>query len=122
DPHPAERYADDHRHSAHQRRPAVVGQHLGDRDRPRLRRGVAPMSTAMISVPETAARDEIVEVKILISHPMETGFRTGADGRRIPRDIVHSLRCIYNGEEVFRTEIFPAIAANPYFAFHLRAK
>ena len=79
------------------------------------------MSTAMVSVPDTAARDEIVEVKILISHPMETGFRTGSDGSRIPRDIIHSLRCIYNGEEVFRTEIFPAIAANPYFAFYLRA-
>lgn len=80
------------------------------------------MSTAMVSVPETAARGEIVEVKILISHPMETGFRPGADGRLIPRDIVHALACTYNGTEVFRAELFPAIAANPYFVFHFRAE
>ncbi len=79
------------------------------------------MSTARISVPETAPRGEIVEVKILIAHPMETGFRTGADGRLVPRDIVHSLRCTYNGEEVFRAELFPAIAANPFFSFHFLA-
>ncbi|TNC71339.1 thiosulfate oxidation carrier complex protein SoxZ [Rubellimicrobium roseum] len=76
---------------------------------------------AMVNIPETAAPGDIVEVKILISHPMETGFRTGADGNLVPRDIIHELRCLYAGEEVFRAEIFPAIAANPFLGFFLRA-
>ena len=79
------------------------------------------MADAMVNVPETAAKGEIVQIKILISHPMETGFRPRADGSLIPRDIIHELRCLYRGEEVFRAELFPAISANPFFAFPLRA-
>ena len=75
----------------------------------------------MVNIPETAAPDDIVEVKILISHPMETGFRTGPDGNLVPRNIIHDFRCLYGGEEVFRAEIFPAIAANPFLSFFLRA-
>lgn len=75
----------------------------------------------MVNIPETAAAGDIVEVKILISHPMETGFRTGPDGALVPRNIIHDFRCLYGGEEVFRAEIFPAIAANPFLGFFLRA-
>ena len=75
----------------------------------------------MVNIPETAAAGDIVEVKILISHPMETGFRTGSDGKLVPRNIIHDFRCLYGGEEVFRAEIFPAIAANPFLGFFLRA-
>lgn len=75
----------------------------------------------MVNIPETAAAGDIVEVKILIAHPMETGFRTGPDGALVPRNIIHEFRCLYAGEEVFRAEIFPAIAANPFFGFFLRA-
>lgn len=76
---------------------------------------------AMMNVPETAAMDEIVEVKVLISHPMETGFRRTMAGEAIPRNIIRDLRCEYEGHVVFRAELHPAIAANPFFAFHLRA-
>ena len=77
---------------------------------------------ALINVPETAAPGEIVEIKALIQHPMETGFRTGPDGRLVPRDIIHSLRCLYLGEEVFAAELFPAVTANPFLAFTLVAE
>jgi sulfur-oxidizing protein SoxZ len=77
--------------------------------------------TAMVNVPETALPGEIVEVKILISHPMETGFRTGNNGKLVPRNIIHELRATYNGAEVYRVDLHPSIAANPFFAFHLRA-
>ena len=77
--------------------------------------------TAMVNVPETAAPGEIVQVKILISHPMETGFRTGMDGKLVPRNIIRELRATYNGSEVYRVDLYPSIAANPFFAFHLRA-
>jgi sulfur-oxidizing protein SoxZ len=75
------------------------------------------MARALINVPATAKKGELIEIKVLIQHPMETGFRTGADGKLIPRDIIQKFRCTYGGQEVFSAELFPAIAANPFFSF-----
>ncbi len=75
------------------------------------------MARALINVPKTARRGEVIEIKTLFSHPMETGFRPGPNGQLLPRDIVNRFVCTYNGEEVFRAELFPAIAANPYLVF-----
>jgi sulfur-oxidizing protein SoxZ len=75
------------------------------------------MARALVNVPKTAARGDIIEIKVLISHPMETGYRPGADGRVVPRDIIRRFTCSYNDEEVFRAELFPAISANPFLAF-----
>jgi len=72
---------------------------------------------ALIHVPSAAKRGEIVEIKTLISHVMETGYRIGVTGLPIPRDIIENFVCTYNGEEVFRAKLFPAIAANPYISF-----
>jgi sulfur-oxidizing protein SoxZ len=79
------------------------------------------MADALVNIPESAAEGEIVEIKVLISHPMETGFRPGPEGGILPRDIITSLRCIYDGETVLEVELHPAIAANPFFAFPLKA-
>ena len=70
------------------------------------------MAETLISVPPRARRGEIVEIKTLISHPMETGYRRSQLGARIPRDIIRLFVCTYNG-----TEVFPAIAANPFITF-----
>jgi sulfur-oxidizing protein SoxZ len=75
------------------------------------------MARALINVPTTARRGEIIEIKVLVSHPMETGYRTGPDGALVPRDIINRFTCTYNGEEIFSADLFPAIAANPYLAF-----
>ena len=75
------------------------------------------MARVLISLPVQAKRGEIIEIKTLIAHPMETGYRLDNKGAAIPRDIINSFRCTYNGEEVFRAELFPAIAANPFIAF-----
>ncbi|GGL63178.1 thiosulfate oxidation carrier complex protein SoxZ [Wenxinia marina] len=77
---------------------------------------------ALLNVPETAAPGEIVEIKVLIQHPMETGFRTAQGGGLVPRNIIHTVSCHYMGEEVFSAELFPAVAANPYLAFTLVAE
>ena len=79
------------------------------------------MAQARVSVPETAAKDEVVEIKTLIQHPMETGFRRDAEGNVIPVHIIDRFVCTYNGAEVFRMELHPAIAANPLIAFSLLA-
>ena len=64
---------------------------------------------ALINVPAKARRGEIIEIKTLIAHPMETGFRVGLNGALIPRDIITTFRCTYNGEEIFRADFSPAI-------------
>ena len=75
------------------------------------------MARVLINVPDRAKRGEIVEIKTLIQHPMETGYRLDRNGAKIPRDIINRFVCAYNGEEVFWAELFPAIAANPFIAF-----
>ncbi len=75
------------------------------------------MASALINVPARAKRGEVIEIKTLISHPMETGFRRTQIGALIPRDIIRGFVCTYNGSEVFRAELHPAIAANPFIVF-----
>jgi sulfur-oxidizing protein SoxZ len=75
------------------------------------------MARALVNVPKNASRGQIVEVKALISHPMETGYRPGPNGRILPRDIISRFTCHYGGEEVFAVDLHPAMSANPYLAF-----
>lgn len=75
------------------------------------------MARALITVPENPKRGEIIEIKTLISHPMETGYRAGSDGRPLPRNIIRRFTCSYNGVEVFSADLFPAMSANPFIAF-----
>jgi sulfur-oxidizing protein SoxZ len=76
------------------------------------------MARTLINVPKKAKRGEIITIKTLISHIMETGFRHSNIGVRIPRDIIDTFVCTYNGEEIFRARLHPAIAANPFITFH----
>ena len=75
------------------------------------------MARALVSVPAKAKRGEVIEIKTLVQHPMETGYRRDANGAAIERDIIEKFVCTYNGEEIFRADLFPAIAANPFLAF-----
>jgi sulfur-oxidizing protein SoxZ len=80
------------------------------------------MASALINVPAKARRGDIIEIKALMSHIMETGYRRTAAGDIVPRDIITSFTCRYNGAEVFRADFFPAIAANPFISFFTIAK
>jgi len=79
------------------------------------------MALARIDLPQEARRGELVEVRIVIQHPMETGFRRAPQGERVPRNAIHSLVCRYLGIEVFRATLGTGIAANPFLRFFLRA-
>ena len=72
----------------------------------------------LITLPASARRGEVIEVRVTIAHPMETGYRPGADGQVVPRDILRRFACRYNGETVFSAQLHPALAANPYLSFH----
>lgn len=79
------------------------------------------MATIRISAPDTAAEGEVIELKALIQHPMETGYRRGSRGEEIPRDIITRFECRYNGEVVFASDFHPGIAANPLLTFYTKA-
>jgi len=76
----------------------------------------------LINVPQRAKRGEVIQIKTLISHTMETGFRHDNMGRVIPRDIITSFTCAYNGETIFEAALYQAIAANPFVTFHTVAE
>jgi len=79
------------------------------------------MARALITMPKTARHGEIIEVRTLIAHPMETGYRPGENGAILPRNLIRRLTCRYAdgaGEAVvFSAELYPAIAANPFISF-----
>ena len=75
------------------------------------------MARALINVPKTAKVGDVIEIKTLVSHPMETGYRVGLGGEMIPRNIIETFTCAFNGEEIYRAEFSPAIAANPFLTF-----
>ncbi len=79
------------------------------------------MTVARIEVPKTAQRGEIIDIRTLISHTMETGFRRDHLGKPLPRDIITGFACTYNGDEVCRAVLHPSISANPYLTFSLVA-
>ena len=76
------------------------------------------MTRPLINVPARAKRGQVIEIKTLISHVMETGFRHSSIGVLLPRDIITEFVCTYDGDEIFRADLFPAISANPFITFH----
>ena len=75
------------------------------------------MPSALINVPKKARNGDVIEIKTLMSHIMETGYRHTTSGVVIPRDIITSFTCRFEGEEIFRADLFPATAANPFISF-----
>ena len=80
------------------------------------------MALARVQLPASAKRGEVIEVRIAIQHPMETGFRFDLMGRTIPKNVINSLVVGYNGAEIFRAEMSSGIAANPYLQFYTVAE
>lgn len=79
------------------------------------------MPIARVRLPPDIKKGAVVEVKTLVTHPMETGQRHDAVGRLIPRKILNTFVCAYNGKEVFRADLWPAVAANPFITFFITA-
>jgi sulfur-oxidizing protein SoxZ len=75
------------------------------------------MARVVVHAPGSARRGEVIEIRALAGHHMETGFRRTQLGEPIPRDIIRRFSCRYNGVEVFSAELHPAVAANPLIIF-----
>ena len=78
------------------------------------------MNKPRIRLPDAPKVGDIIEVKTLISHVMETGQRKDTDGRIVPRNIIHAFRATFNGRPVFQAEFQPGISANPFLSFFMR--
>jgi sulfur-oxidizing protein SoxZ len=82
---------------------------------------VSQFGKIWVRLTENPKRGEPIEVRAMVMHPMESGFRLDNVGRPIPRHIVTSFACAYAGEQVFRAKLHPAVSANPYFVFYIVA-
>lgn len=73
---------------------------------------------ARIVMPASAKKGEVIEIRTLVQHAMEPGYRRDNVGKAVPRDIIASLVVTYDGGEIFKADLQPGTAANPYIAFH----
>lgn len=78
-------------------------------------------SRAVITMPKTAQKGEIISIRAIVQHDMESGFRHTEQGVRVPRDIIRNFICIYNGNEVFKADLYSGIGSNPLFIFTAKA-
>jgi sulfur-oxidizing protein SoxZ len=75
-----------------------------------------------VKLPKDAKKGEVIVIKTLISHVMETGLRKDQAGNTIPRRIINKFTCTFNGKTVFSVDLEPAVAANPYLQFTARVE
>lgn len=74
-----------------------------------------------VKVPSKAAAGEVITIKTLINHEMESGQRKDKKtGEPIPRQIINKFTATFNGKSVFSADLDPAVSANPYFEFDLK--
>jgi len=75
----------------------------------------------MSSIKMRASADgDVITVKALISHPMETGLRKDKAGKVIPADFIQEVTCEHNGVAVLTAQWGTAISKNPYLSFRFR--
>jgi sulfur-oxidizing protein SoxZ len=75
-----------------------------------------------LKIPKEAKKGELIEIKTLMPHIMETGQRKDKDGKPIPRKIINTFKCEFNGKPVFSASLDSAVAANPYMQFFAKVE
>jgi sulfur-oxidizing protein SoxZ len=78
------------------------------------------MTKPRVKLPDIIKIGDMIEIKALISHPMETGQRRDASGTLVPRNIIKSFHVTFNGQPVFFADLLPGISANPFIAFNMK--
>lgn len=79
------------------------------------------MTRLRVQWPEKISSGEVVKVRLLVEHPMDTGYLQDLTGKLVPRNVIRLLTCTLGTQEVFRAEPSSGISANPYFEFYVRA-
>jgi len=75
-------------------------------------------SRAVVTMPKAAKKGEVFSIRAIVQHDMESGFRHTEQGVRVPRDIIRSFICTYNGKEVFKADLHSGVGSNPLFIFY----
>lgn len=73
-----------------------------------------------IKLPDSAKVGDVIEVKTLISHVMETGQRKDNAGKTIPRNIIHTFTAKFAGKDVFTAKLAPGTSSNPFISFFMK--
>jgi len=79
------------------------------------------VNIARVQWPDHVRSGEVIKVRLLIQHPMDTGYLQDFTGKVVPRNIIRVLTCHLGSQEVFRIEPSSGISANPFFEFYVRA-
>ena len=79
-------------------------------------------SKPRVKIPKSVTAGDVITIKTLVSHKMESGQRKDSDGNTIPRDIINRFEATFNGERVFAVDIDPAVSANPYIEFSAKVE
>ncbi|WP_119678018.1 thiosulfate oxidation carrier complex protein SoxZ [Indioceanicola profundi] len=80
------------------------------------------MAKARIRLPSSAKKGEVIEIKTLVNHAMESGQRKDSAGNVIPRKILNKMTATFNGKEVLNATLHPGISANPYISFFTKVE
>lgn len=67
-----------------------------------------------------AAKDGVTEVKVLMSHEMETGQRKDSSGNLVPAHFITEVTATWNGKTVLEAQFGTAVSKNPYLAFKFK--
>jgi len=79
------------------------------------------MTTARLQVPPRIVEGDVFKLRLLVQHPMDSGFLRDLEGVLVKRNVIRHLQCIFHDKEVFRVEPTTGTSANPLFEFYLRA-
>lgn len=73
-----------------------------------------------VKVPKTAAVGEVVTIKTLINHPMESGQRKDGDGNKIPRMVIHTFEATFGGKQIVTFHPEGAVSQNLFLEFTMK--
>jgi sulfur-oxidizing protein SoxZ len=76
--------------------------------------------TARIVLPVVRRLGEHMEIRILIQHPMDTGFMHDVSGAAIEKNVINALTLEFNGDEILNAELGTGTAANPFIQFQVK--
>jgi len=79
------------------------------------------MTTARLQLPARIVEGDVFKLRLLVQHPMDSGFLRDIEGVLVKRNVIRHLQCIFHDKEVFRVEPTTGTSANPLFEFYLRA-
>lgn len=83
---------------------------------------MAKKSKPRVKVPKKASAGDVITIKTLISHKMESGQRKGKDGNLIPRKIINHFKAEFAGQTVFEAKMDPGMSANPFISFSAKVQ